>query len=469
MVDWSLARQVARLSAGADEAPEAGLDLAGVCAELEGHVAEYTGLEPSTPVPPPELVSRAEWASANLGSLSDLLDPVAERLDRRLSFAGPLAGALRVGAAATVAAEAGLVMGYVSQRVLGQYDVSLLGGDRPPRLLFVAPNLRKAVAELDVERAAFERWICAHELTHVFQFQGVPWLREHLASLIRRYLESVEVRIDRGAAGGLPSLPSPARLVETFREGGLAALIQTREQRAVMARLQSAMAVIEGYSEHVMDALGERLIPELPALRDAMDRRRHGRSAPERVVERLLGLDLKLQQYERGKAFSDAVVAQGGIEALNLVWSAPAALPDERELRRPELWLRRVAPARLPRAASHRCVAARPNSAPPRNPRTREGVQTCVRWYSSTELRVNKTFEPRETGSIRAPGVPGKESQKWQPRPSSSARPPPRRPRPPVVATPPSGASRHASPPRRAPRPSFRPSPPCRPRPSARC
>ena len=128
MVDWSLARQVARLSAGADEAPEAGLDLAAVCKELEPHVAGYTGLEPTTPVPPPEMVSRAEWASANLESLSDLLDPVAERLDRRLSFAGPLAGALRVGAAATVAAEAGLVMGYVSQRVLGQYDVSLLGG-----------------------------------------------------------------------------------------------------------------------------------------------------------------------------------------------------------------------------------------------------------------------------------------------------------------------------------------------------
>jgi coenzyme F420 biosynthesis associated uncharacterized protein len=344
MVDWSLARQVARLSAGADEAPEADLDLAAVCAELEPHVAGYTGLEPTTPVPPPEMVSRSEWASANLDSLSDLLDPVAERLDRRLSFAGPLAGALRVGAAATVAAEAGLVMGYVSQRVLGQYDVSLLGGDRPPRLLFVAPNLKKAVTELGVERAGFERWICAHELTHVFQFQGVPWLREHLGSLLRGYLASLEVRIDRGAAGGLPSLPSPARLVETFREGGLVALIQTREQRAVMARLQSAMAVIEGYSEHVMDALGERLIPDLPVLREAMDRRRHARSAPERVVERLFGLDQKIQQYERGKAFSDAVVAQGGIEALNLVWSAPTALPNERELRRPELWLRRVAP-----------------------------------------------------------------------------------------------------------------------------
>jgi len=342
MVDWSLARQVANLSAGADEPVAYDTDLAAICAELEGPVGEYTGLELGHPVPPPELVSRSEWASANLGSLSELLDPVAARLDDRLSFAGPLAGALRAGAAATVAAEAGLVMGYVSHRVLGQYDVSLLAGDRPPRLLFVASNLRRAVSDMGVERSAFERWICAHELTHVFQFQGVPWLREHMSSLVRKYLESVEVRIDRGAAGGLPSLPNLSRLVETFREGGLAALVQTHEQRAVMARLQTAMSVIEGHSEHVMDSLGERLIPDLASLREAMARRRSTRSAPERVVERLLGLDLKLAQYALGKAFCDAVVERGGIETLNIVWREPAALPDERELRDPDAWLERA-------------------------------------------------------------------------------------------------------------------------------
>jgi coenzyme F420 biosynthesis associated uncharacterized protein len=342
MVDWSLARQLAHLSAGADEPDGSEADLHAVCGELEGVVRSYTGLDPDGPLPEPELVSRSEWASANLESLADLLDPVAERLDSRLSFAGPLAGALRIGAAATVAAEAGLVMGYVSRRVLGQYDVSLLGGDRAPRLLFVSPNVGRAVRDLGVDRESFERWICAHELTHVFQFQGVPWLRGHLGGLIRRYLEAVEVRIDRGAAGGLPSLPSPGRLVETFREGGLAALIQTREQRGVMARLQTAMAVIEGYSEHVMDSLGEDEIPDLAVLRAAMDRRRRTRSAPERVVERLLGLDMKLAQYEQGKTFCDAVVERGGIEALNRVWSAPTALPDARELKDPAAWTARV-------------------------------------------------------------------------------------------------------------------------------
>jgi coenzyme F420 biosynthesis associated uncharacterized protein len=345
MVDWSLARQVARLAAGSGGEGGADPDIAAVCSEMERHVAEYTRLETATPVPAPELLSRAEWASINLDALAGLLDPVAERLERRMEFAGPLAGALKAGASATVAAEAGLVMGYVSTRVLGQYELSLLGGDAPPRLLFVAPNVRKAVRELDVEPDAFHRWICAHELTHVFQFQGVPWLREHMSGLVSEYLSSVDVRIDRGAAGGLPSMPDLSRLVETFREGGLAALVQTREQRALMARVQSAMAVIEGYSEHVMDAIAQEAIPGHEKLRKAMDERRRSRSAPERIVERLLGLDIKLRQYELGKRFCDAVAAEAGMEGLNRVWGSPEALPSAEELEAPDTWLERVGPA----------------------------------------------------------------------------------------------------------------------------
>jgi coenzyme F420 biosynthesis associated uncharacterized protein len=342
MVDWSLARQVARLAAGSGDEGPPQADVAALCAELEEHVASYTGLSLGTPAPPPELVARGEWASVNLDSLAKLLDPVAARLDQRLEFAGPLAGALKAGAAATLAAEAGLVIGYVAQRVLGQYEVSLLGGDAPPRLLFVAPNLRKAVRELKVEPEPFHRWICAHELTHVYQFQGVGWLRDHLGAMIRRYLESVEVRIERGAAGGLPSMPDLSRLVETFRDGGLAALVQTKEQRGLLASMQASMAVVEGYSEHVMDAIAAEAIPGHEELRKAMDARRRSRSAPERLIERLLGLDMKIRQYEQGKLFCDAVVAEAGMPALNRVWESPEALPTPRELEHPSEWLTRL-------------------------------------------------------------------------------------------------------------------------------
>jgi coenzyme F420 biosynthesis associated uncharacterized protein len=344
MVDWSLAQQVARLAAGVGLEGEPPFDAVALCEEMEGPVAAYTRLALSTPTPRAEVVSRAEWASGNLDVLSHILDPVAARLDDRLAFAGPLAGALRVGASATLAAEAGLVMGYMSSRVLGQYDVSLLGVDTDPRLLFVGPNLAGAVRDLDVDADSFGRWICAHELTHVFQFQGVPWLREHMSGLLRRYVATLEVRIQSGSAGGLPSLPDPARLVEMFREGGLAALVQTPEQRTLMDEIQAAMSVIEGYSEHVMDAIAADVIPGHEQLREAMDRRRRSRSAPQRIIERLLGFDVKLRQYELGKQFGDAVAARGGIEALNRVWSSPDALPSIDELQHPEGWLKRTEP-----------------------------------------------------------------------------------------------------------------------------
>jgi coenzyme F420 biosynthesis associated uncharacterized protein len=179
----------------------------------------------------------------------------------------------------------------------------------------------------------------------VFQFQGVPWLREHLSALVREYLSTVDVRIDRGAAGGLPSMPDLSKLVETFREGGLAALVQTHEQRGLMERAQATMAVVEGYSEHVMDEIGRAAIPDHEKLRSAMDARRQSRSAPQRIIERLLGFDVKLRQYELGKRFSDAVAAAAGIEGLNRVWESPEALPTTAELEAPEAWLERVGPA----------------------------------------------------------------------------------------------------------------------------
>jgi coenzyme F420 biosynthesis associated uncharacterized protein len=168
-----------------------------------------------------------------------------------------------------------------------------------------------------------------------------------MSDLLRRYVETLEVRIQKGSAGGLPSLPDPAALVEAFREGGLAALVQNPEQRELMEEVQAAMSVIEGYSEHVMDAIAAEFIPDHEQLRSAMDKRRRSRSAPERIIERLLGFDVKLRQYEQGKRFADAVVGDAGIEGLNRVWSSPEALPSADELRHPRRWLRRTEPRAL--------------------------------------------------------------------------------------------------------------------------
>ena len=343
MVDWGLARQIARFAARSDDVPSLGLDLPALVGELEQPVIAYAALEPSTAIPAAEVVGRAGWAEGSVEAMSSLLAPVTQRLEDRLDGAGAFAGALRLGAGMTRAAEIGLVNGYMSQRVLGQYELSLLAPEVPPRLLFVASNLDVAVAELGADRESFLRWVSIHELVHALQFQGVPWLRSHLGELLRRFLATVDVRIEREAGGGLPSPTSLSKLVERFREGGLAALVQSGEQRALLERVQATMAMVEGHAEHVMDALAPELVPRHEGLREAMRRRRSSRSAPERILQRLLGMDLKLRQYELGKSFCDAVAAAGGIELLNRAWSSQAALPSLRELEHPRQWTARMA------------------------------------------------------------------------------------------------------------------------------
>src|SRR3954453_16948848 len=321
MVDWTLARQIARFAAGSGSAPALGDP--GFEARVEATrrtLSDYTGLTPVGELPAPETVSRGDWAEVNVDAMADMLQPVTERLGKRFVGAGAFAGPLRIAAGATLAAEIGLVVGYMSQRVLGQYELSLLDPARPARLLFVGPNLARAVRDLDVEEDSFLSWIVLHELTHVLQFSGVPWLRDHLGGLMRSYLATVEVRIERGSAGGLPSLPNPARFIESFREGGLVALVQTREQRAIMDRMRGGLSVVGGSSRRGVDDGGSDVLPAYEGLREAMERRRRSRSAPERVLQRLLGLEMKMRQYEQGKKFCDAVVASHGIGVLNRVW-----------------------------------------------------------------------------------------------------------------------------------------------------
>ena len=123
----------------------------------------------------------------------------------------------------------------------------------------------------------------------------------------------------------------------------LSLVIPATDRRETLDRVQAVMAVIEGHAEHVMDAVAPDLVPSLPKLRESLDRRRRSQSGLSRLVARLLGLDLKLRQYEQGKRFCDGVVAKGGVEALHHVFSGPEALPSLAELTDPESWLERTA------------------------------------------------------------------------------------------------------------------------------
>jgi coenzyme F420 biosynthesis associated uncharacterized protein len=350
MIDWPLAQRLAGFVAGQPDVRPLRTDLVALAHDSEQRVVAYTGLTPATALPPAEGIQRPEWIRANVSAMSALLDPVLERAGDGL---GPAKPAMRLAAGVVMTAEVGVLLGYLSQRVLGQYELVLLdttAADRPPRLLFVLPNLAGAVRAFGADEREFLHWVALHEVTHAVQFAGVPWLQGHLAAMANELLAGAELRIDATRALRLPRTEDLKRLVNAVRSGDIVSLVANERERATLDRMQATMAVLEGYAEHVMDAVGAPLLPSLPKLRGALDRRRRSQSAPARVLSRLLGLEMKIRQYEQGKRFCDAVVAAGGITALNRVWRDPASLPTIAELADPSGWLRRTDVPALPSA-----------------------------------------------------------------------------------------------------------------------
>jgi coenzyme F420 biosynthesis associated uncharacterized protein len=347
MIDWPLAQRLAGLVAGGADTHPLRTDLQELATDSEHRVAAYTGLTPATPIPPAEPVQRQEWIRANVASMRTLLDPALERVGTGSGMARP---AVRLAAGVAMTAEVGVLLGFLAQRVLGQYELVLLDStpaERPPRLLFVEPNLARAVRTFGADEREFLHWVALHEVTHAVQFGGVPWLQGHMAGMVRELLDSAQLRIDARRALRLPRTDDVRRLVSAVRTGDVVSLVASPHERATLDRMQATMAVVEGHAEHVMDAVGGPLLPSLPKLRAALDARRRSQSAPARVLQRLLGMEMKMRQYRQGKQFVDAVVREGGVEALNRVWRSPAALPTLAELTDPVAWLRRTDVPRL--------------------------------------------------------------------------------------------------------------------------
>lgn len=345
LIDWGAAQRIGELVAGSP--PPGGVRASAVeplARDFAGRVSRYSGLELPAELPPLEAVDRPAWIAANLQTMRPLLAPLSERVGEG---AGAFAGPLRTASGLLLGAQVGALTGMLSQRVLGQYDLSLLEPAVPPRLLLLAPNLAQAARTLGVDRDELVLWVTIHEITHAVQFSGAPWLREYLAGILTELIEGLQVTMSGGPGNGrrLPRLPDAGQLrdvVARAREGQLLRLTLGEDRWRLVERMQSAMSLIEGHAEHTMDAVGAEVLPSLPRLRAAMNRRRENRGLPWRVLERLLGLELKLRQYESGRRFCDAVVAAGGPGALAAAWSGPEALPDAAELEEPARWIERT-------------------------------------------------------------------------------------------------------------------------------
>jgi coenzyme F420 biosynthesis associated uncharacterized protein len=339
VVDWEVALRVGRVVAGTGPAVSAAgraeirRDFAELVRLADGLVTRFTGLSPAEPAPPPVVLDRGGWVAANLESFRRLLAPLADRL-----------GGRRAGgrmARAAMGLQLGLLLGYLAKKVLGQYDLLLATGGAG-RVLFVGPNVVAAERRFGLRPRDFRLWIALHEVTHRTQFAAVPWLRDHVAGLVDRYLATVEVDARRL----LEALDAARRLLargpQAWRGANLVTLFLTPAQQEVVARMQALMTVVEGHGNFVMDRVGSSLIPTLPAMRRTLEAQRGRTSPAERALQRAMGLDLKYAQYAQGERFVSAVALASGMEGVNLVWERAENLPTPAELADPAAWLERV-------------------------------------------------------------------------------------------------------------------------------
>ena len=337
-VDWDLAvRTAARLApAGPQvswaEATDAVTELRGLAVRAEEHVRAVTGLVPPGEPEEATVVDRPGWAAANVDGFRVVLAPLVDKMMAKKQSDIALAAGSKV-----TGVQMGTLLAWLSSKVLGQYEVFLPEAGTG-RLVLVAPNIVETERRLGVDPSDFRMWVALHEVTHRTQFTAVPWMHAHVRSEVGALLEA-------------SSLDDPAEMVSRLknavtnlpRGGSVVELLQTPEQKAVLERVTAFMSLLEGHAEHVMDGVGPSVVPTVETIRRRFDqRRKEGSGVVDRILRRLLGLDLKALQYAEGKVFVDTAVRELGMTGFNRVWESPATLPTRQEIREPLTWVRRI-------------------------------------------------------------------------------------------------------------------------------
>ncbi len=287
------------------------------------------------------VIERAGWVRANLATFAGLFGRLeGELLDQLVPPGAGLGKAsLALANRWITTRQFGLLLGFMGQRVLGQYDIALLSAEAEPgQLLFVEENIRSTARAIGVPLDPFRTWIALHETTHAFEFEAHPWLRPYLAERLEGQLAG----LSRSAAD-LPRDASRA-LGRALRggDGHWLERLMSAEQRRLFRETQTVMSLLEGFSDHVMDRVGRDLVPGVETISARFHARRATRTPMERAILRITGLDLKMEQYARGERFVAAVERAAGPAGLRRLWEGPESLPRDGELERPERWVRRV-------------------------------------------------------------------------------------------------------------------------------
>lgn len=343
MVDWQSAASIGRRFAPAGPqidpvvAAEAVTELHSCAVEAIDHVRTATGLVADPTRHTTVVVDRPAWIESNVTGLRVMVQPLEQQIDARRP---PDSLAATAGAKAT-AVQVGLMLSWVSTKVLGQYEAVTPPGE-PGRLLLVAPNIVQVERQLDVPARDFRMWVCLHEETHRVQFGAVPWLEDHFKAEIETFLAGVELSNAEALKRIGAVLLAVARVLRGESGASIIDAAQTPAQRDVFERLSAFMTLLEGHADYVMDAVGPSVIPSLGTIRQRFDARRTNSGAADGLLRRLMGMDAKLAQYTQGRAFVSGVVDLVGVEGFNQVWSSPATLPTRADIADPRAWVDRV-------------------------------------------------------------------------------------------------------------------------------
>jgi coenzyme F420 biosynthesis associated uncharacterized protein len=357
-VNWELARQVGIASASwgtEDPAPgeqdRRGFEEAVRVAELQ--VAGFTDLEAPSDIPKVEAVRRGQWVQANIEGLRAVLEPAAAKIGDAIAAAQPdtmpepsqagVAQVLGQLSPLLLGAQVGTVLGTLAQQVLGQYDIAVPRPDGSGSLLFVVPNIARFEKEWSLDPTDFRTWIAIHEVTHRFEFAR-PWALTRFRELIDDFTSSLTLdvgELQQRLASLDPSNPESMQEMLAGEDSMFGAVMDD-EQRLKLRRVQAFMTAAEGYGDHVMHALGARMLPSYARIDEAMRRYRETERV-DPVFERLLGIEVKREQYRLGRAFCDTVVELTDEATLARMWDSAEALPSMPELEEPRLWLARSA------------------------------------------------------------------------------------------------------------------------------
>lgn len=346
LVDWALARRVAHVVAGGGaHVPQSErVRIVGQFRQLTGLADELvracTHLDPAEPAGAPVVLGRAGWIDANIEGFRSMMRPLAERI---VSHA---AGVTRSLSGAALGVQMGILLGYLSQKVLGQYDLLLAAGGKG-KVYYVAPNIVGAERRWSLNPDDFRLWIALHEVTHRTQFVAVPWLRKRVGDLVERYVNSVDLDpagIRRVIGRMLRTLQAGP---DAWKRATIVDIFLSPMQREIVGDMQSLMTIVEGHGNFVMDRVGAEAIPTYATMKESLTAQRQNAGSAERAFQRAIGLDMKYQQYVQGERFVAEVAGAAGIEGVNRLWDGPENLPSAAELEDSRAWMARVGLAPL--------------------------------------------------------------------------------------------------------------------------